>query len=476
MINFLNNDNASATLTKRIVNAVLSRSCQCESPYMGIFPCGQCPNCLANRQRLWVYRIQSECEQSTESLGVCLTFTEDMLNNGYFLTSRKGHVVPIEIKGASTDYKTNEVRYYDIPHSNDKVEGNSLQYADFQNFLKRLRKIYEKTEVTIKYFVKGEYGGKGYRPHYHAILHFRDPQNQFVRMDHIKNVASAWFNACVKYRGEEYPNMAREENKGKKVKVNPILEIEDLDENCAKYCAKYTSKFSLAEVCPMALACPEFQHASIGYGMDYLEQMVDTMRQRIDALISGFYKGAYADENGQLKINEFREAFDYAVTFYGISKNDVVLGFRMPTYLKRRVMEGYWLYEKMQRREDDPRNYTDKTFKCPKKVIEKYGSNLIPRKRAYDFSKLSHLYQMTEVIKEIPLASLRAEQTLDRFCLTLDISNYYETDETMQEILCTATRLEHLAKENREHFLAIADRRRKGALKKRIEDEQKDIN
>ena len=43
-----------------------------------------------------------------------------------------------------------------------------LHYRDFQLFMKRLRKQFK--GVKIRFFVVGEYGSKGSRPHFHAIL------------------------------------------------------------------------------------------------------------------------------------------------------------------------------------------------------------------------------------------------------------------------------------------------------------------
>ncbi|MDX8558692.1 hypothetical protein OZ663_18615, partial [Elizabethkingia sp. HX CGY] len=43
----------------------------------------------------------------------------------------------------------------------------SLDYRDFQLFMKRARKLQEK---KISYFLVGEYGSQTFRPHYHAIV------------------------------------------------------------------------------------------------------------------------------------------------------------------------------------------------------------------------------------------------------------------------------------------------------------------
>lgn len=53
--------------------------------------------------------------------------------------------------------------------------GNSLNYRDFQLFIKRLRKHYR--TKTIRFYMCGEYGSQTSRPHFHACLfniHFSD--------------------------------------------------------------------------------------------------------------------------------------------------------------------------------------------------------------------------------------------------------------------------------------------------------------
>jgi len=43
----------------------------------------------------------------------------------------------------------------------------TLRKSDFQDFMKRLRKL---CDAPIKYYVAGEYGSKNKRPHFHAII------------------------------------------------------------------------------------------------------------------------------------------------------------------------------------------------------------------------------------------------------------------------------------------------------------------
>lgn len=98
-------------------------------------PCGKCIGCRLERARAWSVRITHEAQLYDSNLFVTLTYSEDK-----------------------------------IPRS------LSLEYSDFQAFMKRLRR--RVVGVTpcpdgrkaIRFFVAGEYGGKTGRPHYHAIL------------------------------------------------------------------------------------------------------------------------------------------------------------------------------------------------------------------------------------------------------------------------------------------------------------------
>jgi len=90
-------------------------------------PCGQCIGCRVARARSWSLRCVHEAQQYSENCFVTLTYGP-------------AHLPP----------------------------GGSLQYRDFQLFMKRLRKRFSGRE--IRYFVCGEYGENLSRPHYHACL------------------------------------------------------------------------------------------------------------------------------------------------------------------------------------------------------------------------------------------------------------------------------------------------------------------
>jgi len=94
-------------------------------------PCGRCPNCKLRRVNSWVFRLMQEEKISSSSHFITLTYNTD--------------TVPISKNGFMT-----------------------LKKSDFQNFMKRLRKLTPGS--TLRYYAVGEYGTQNKRPHYHAIV------------------------------------------------------------------------------------------------------------------------------------------------------------------------------------------------------------------------------------------------------------------------------------------------------------------
>lgn len=92
--------------------------------------CGQCVGCRVDRTQDWTTRIVHEA--SLHELNQFVTLT------------------------------------YDDQHL---PANQSLIKADFQNFMKRLRKMHMKEQnAKLRYFAVGEYGDQLERPHYHAVL------------------------------------------------------------------------------------------------------------------------------------------------------------------------------------------------------------------------------------------------------------------------------------------------------------------
>jgi len=98
-------------------------------------PCGRCIGCRLDRARTWSVRISHEASLYDSNLFVTLDYAPKHL--------------PASL---------------------------SLEYPDFQWFMKRLRKELDGASVApdgrrpIRFFCAGEYGSKFQRPHWHAIL------------------------------------------------------------------------------------------------------------------------------------------------------------------------------------------------------------------------------------------------------------------------------------------------------------------
>ena len=101
----------------------------------GLYKCGKCPECLAERQVSWSLRL-IEYAKTHKCFSALLTYNND-----------------------------------NVPRCDD---GMSLSKRDVQLFLKRLR--YEFPENKIKYYIAGEYSPEKFRPHYHCLL-FGLPEN-----------------------------------------------------------------------------------------------------------------------------------------------------------------------------------------------------------------------------------------------------------------------------------------------------------
>ena len=115
-------------------------------------PCGQCAGCRLERARQWAVRCMHEADSHESNCFVTLTFD---------------------------DY-----------HLKKMCDGHTVRVSHLQDFMKRIRKRYVpknpypdkddprreqfKRAKGIRFFACGEYGEKGGRPHYHALLFNHD--------------------------------------------------------------------------------------------------------------------------------------------------------------------------------------------------------------------------------------------------------------------------------------------------------------
>lgn len=113
-------------------------------PFYIYVPCGTCDECRKKKMQDWIYRNCMESEYHDRMCVITLTY-----------------------KGRTPEFNSLERRKIDA--SGKLLTYHSLDHAHFQKFFKRLRKAHP--ELTLKYFMCGEYGDKHFRPHMHAIIY-----------------------------------------------------------------------------------------------------------------------------------------------------------------------------------------------------------------------------------------------------------------------------------------------------------------
>lgn len=104
-------------------------------------PCGQCIGCRLERARQWAVRCMHEASLHEENSFATLTYDDEHLPKKKEMCLRcvRSHVI-----------------------------SGSVCVAEFQDFMKRLRKA--QGEKKVRFVHCGEYGELNQRPHYHALL------------------------------------------------------------------------------------------------------------------------------------------------------------------------------------------------------------------------------------------------------------------------------------------------------------------
>ena len=207
-------------------------------------PCGQCIGCRLERSRQWAVRILHEAACWDSSVFVTLTYDQDNC--------------PV-----------------------------SLDYADVQRFLKRLR---SRLGSKVRFFCVGEYGDNTSRPHYHVILF---------------NVTFS--DACSFKRGD-YPLFTSKlltETWGLGHSVFGAVTFESAA-YCARYCvgkitgdyeslspdlkARYDSKYRFLDVDGVLHErVKEFAHMSLkpGIGATWLDRFSSEVYPRDEVIVRG---------------------------------------------------------------------------------------------------------------------------------------------------------------------------------------------
>lgn len=103
-------------------------------------PCGGCVGCRLDYSRQWANRCMLELQYHDSAYFCTFTYDDDHVPRSY----------------------------YPDPETGEALPSLTLDKRDFQLLMKRIRRRFE--DDKIRFFACGEYGGKTYRPHYHAIL------------------------------------------------------------------------------------------------------------------------------------------------------------------------------------------------------------------------------------------------------------------------------------------------------------------
>lgn len=127
-------------------------------------PCGSCTGCLVKRSREWAFRCMHEAQVHAKT---CLCGCQRVggVPRNSFLTLTY----------------TNDITWRDGVRYGLPADG-SLDIRHWQLFAKRLRKA----RGPFRFLMVGEYGGKTYRPHYHAIVFGQDFSDDRVRIANPK--------------------------------------------------------------------------------------------------------------------------------------------------------------------------------------------------------------------------------------------------------------------------------------------------
>lgn len=143
-------------------------------------PCGKCVECLTSKATEWSYRIVLESQWHTENCFLTLTYQYS----------------PVQ-----------------------------LVKRDFQLFMKKLRKYLAKQNITIRYFMCGEYGSQGKRPHFHCIIFGWRPKD--LEILSIKGTEILYKSSLIS-----------------KIWGQGFVSVGDVSSWSAKYCAKYLQKLN----------------------------------------------------------------------------------------------------------------------------------------------------------------------------------------------------------------------------------------
>lgn len=194
---------------------------KCYTPYIlhtgTPVPCGSCINCHKTRSNAWAFRLFKEKEVHTSAYFVTLTYNDRCL-----------------------------------PHTDDEYDLPTLNRKHVKDYFKRLRQRIARAgdPQTLKYYAVGEYGSKGSRPHYHAIVF--DARLEFID--------SCW-------------TLPVGDSKHHRIKAGTV-HIEPVNMATIRYVTKYLYKGRSVPEFKGDPRLREFSNMSKGLGLNYLTEAI----------------------------------------------------------------------------------------------------------------------------------------------------------------------------------------------------------
>lgn len=190
-------------------------------------PCGKCLACRIKKRSEWALRMTLESYYWLEKSFITLTYNDENL-----------------------------------------PPNGSLQKAELQKFIKRVRKRLDEKNRKIKYFACGEYGDQTGRPHYHAIifgLGLQEEDKEIVMQSWRK---CSWDNESI-----------RKNSFG-------LVESESIRYVAQYIDKKYTGDMAEREYKEKGRE-PVFRLCSAGIGKQYMEEYQDDIKDRLIITING---------------------------------------------------------------------------------------------------------------------------------------------------------------------------------------------
>lgn len=232
-----------------------------------LVPCGKCTYCRIVRRREWTLRILHEMQDWSKSCFITLTYEDK------YLPSQPVRPVNFPV----------------LP---------SLSVSDLQRYYKRLRK---RVSTPLRHYSCGEYGERGFRPHYHAIIFgvaFGDGPVRKVMQN-----GNTYFYAEP---GHPVYDAWKRGN----------VQIGFAEPDSVSYCAQYIDKKRYGDGMLFEhyeFRTPEFQLQSIGLGRRYLDREAPRILRRAALLREGKSIGLprYYSKRLKAHVNPDVRAIDY---------------------------------------------------------------------------------------------------------------------------------------------------------------------